>query len=151
VRTHGETPAPNREQGEGSCCWAAMERVLLLLRGLPEENGSGAGEGNPASSPAHEQSRQRPKGEQRRHGRKLLLACCKGAEHMARRRWLPAAAVGKKVSLLPNAMEKGRKKGSWLEQACARGKEQGGRSAMEAAAPALACCCRETGRKKRAG
>jgi hypothetical protein len=63
----------------------------------------------------------------------------------------PAAAVGTKVSLLPNAVEKGRKKGSWLEQACAREKEQGGRSAMEAAAPALACCCRETGRMKRAG
>jgi hypothetical protein len=63
----------------------------------------------------------------------------------------PAAAVGTKVSLLPNAVEKGRKKGSWLKQACTREKEQGGRSAMEAAAPALACCCRETGRMKHAG
>jgi hypothetical protein len=106
VRTHGETPAPNREQGEGSCCWAAMERVLLLLRGLPEENGSGAGEGNPASSPAHEQSRQRPKGEQRRHGRKLLLACCKGAEHMARRRWAPCCSRGEEG--LPTAERHGK-------------------------------------------
>jgi hypothetical protein len=73
---------------------AAMERVLLLLRGLPEENNWGAGEGNPASSPAHEQSRQRPRGEQGRHGRELLLACCKGAEHMASRSWAPCCSRG---------------------------------------------------------
>jgi hypothetical protein len=41
---------------------------------------------------------------------------------------LLAGAMGTKVSLLPNSVEKGRKKGSRLEQACV---EEGGRAPWE--------------------
>jgi hypothetical protein len=59
--------------------------------------------------------------------------CAREARERApwKRSQAPSCSRGKNISLLPNAVEKGTKKGTRLEQACAREKEQGERSAVE--------------------
>jgi hypothetical protein len=64
--------------------------------------------------------------------------CAREAKERApwKRSRAPCCSHGKKVSLLSNAVEKGTKKGTRLEQACAREKEQGERSAVEGSSAA---------------